>query len=211
MNSQNDDCTSRLLHEIDIRGNSKQKKPTKTTTARQIIILTTARYVTQCRNCFGSNEQLVANQRMNDTRICQSVAMHIALSYFGLLYFPIAQQNKCWMISPKWSLLICSFVRDMKSQQMWKIANKSRHTHTERTPLSVLIANFVYIPHFSCASSFSMSNNILSLDCALFSTLLCFGLATYFATRPLHFLFVRVHYSPNYIHGARIINELTEH
>lgn len=97
------------------------------------------------------------------------------------------------MISPKWSLLICSFVCSMKSQQMWKMANKNRHTQRERerTPLSVLIANFVYIPHFSCASSFSMSNNILSLDCAhFFRTLLSFGLATYFAARPFRYEFI---------------------
>lgn len=169
---------------------------------------TTAQYVTQCCNCFGSTEQLFANQWMIHTRVRRCTLHFNALVYF--IFWLHSKTNVEWF-HPNDRFSFAHLFATWKVNKCRKLRIK---TDTKRsTPLSVLIADFVYIPHFSCASSFSMSNNILSLDCALFFALLSFGLAMCILQRVrcLFFVVVCVHYSPNYIHGACIINELTEH
>lgn len=109
------------------------------------------------------------------------------------------------MISPKWSLLICSFVHNTKSQQMWKIANEQTHTQrqTESAPLSVLIANFVYI-------RISLAHHHFPPCLIYFITWLRIFFAVLFFLTWHHFARVcyifYLYYSPNYIHGVLLMN-----
>lgn len=172
-------CMKLIYVEIQKRKSNENNNNSATNSNNTI-----AQCVTQCCNCFGLNEQLFTQTSEWYTPVRRCTLHFRTLVYF--IFSDCSSKTNVEWFHPNDR---CSFAHLFATWKVNKCGKLRIKTQRERTPLSVLIANFVYTPHFSSASSFSMSNNILSLDCALFFALLSFGLATYFAMRPLHLFF----------------------